>query len=103
MSFQNTSRKITISSSFLSAECCDWNKNFQQSFIDLNKYIGNSDGTFTLTEAGFAQTASSLSLRGAVLFASLKTRSGSLNNVSFDLNLCIANMNGKLEFQKPYV
>lgn len=102
MAFQHTSRNILNHGSVLKAECRDWNGNYKASSLDLNQYIGNSNGAFAVTAAGFADSAMNITVDGTVLSARLKTATGDYEEAVFDLNLCVANKNGTLRFQKPY-
>lgn len=103
MAFQSTSRGIYISGSILRAECRDWDKNWRSASLDLDEFIGNSDGKFSLSDKNFSHSANNLQLCGSKLSASLLRRNGLRLKATFDLNLCVANMNGSLEFQKPFV
>lgn len=103
MAFQSTSRGIYISGSILQAECRDWNKDWRSASLDLDKFIGNSDGQFSLSDKDFSRSADNLQLCGSKLSASLRRRDGQQVKATLDLNLCVANMNGSLEFQKPFV
>jgi hypothetical protein len=103
MAFQSTSRRIHLSGSILRAECHDWDKNWRSASLDLDKYIGNSDGKFSLSGKNFSQGANNLELCGSKLSARLRRHDGQHVKATFNLNLCVANMNGSLEFQKPFV
>ena len=91
MSFEYTSRNISIVGSVLRAECRDWDRNWKQSSLDLNQYIGSTDGAFSVTRQQFASFASNVSIKGSILSAKLRKNNGGWNDASFDLNLCIAN------------
>ncbi|KAI0467785.1 hypothetical protein F4859DRAFT_506508 [Xylaria cf. heliscus] len=101
MAFQSTSRGIYIRGGILQAECRDWDGNWRSSSFDLDKVIGNSDGKFSLSDRNFSHSADNLQLSGSKLSASLRRRDGQRVTAIFDLNLCVANKNGSLEFQKP--
>ncbi|KAI0445135.1 hypothetical protein F4803DRAFT_509522 [Xylaria telfairii] len=101
MAFQSTSRGIYLSGSIVRAECCDRDGNWRSASLDLDNVIGNSDGKFSLSDKDFSHGAENLQLYGSKLSASLPRRDGQRVEATFDLNLCVANMNGGLEFQKP--
>ncbi|KAI1496536.1 hypothetical protein F5X99DRAFT_400150 [Biscogniauxia marginata] len=101
MSFEFTSRNISIKHNILKAECRDINQNWKTSSLDLDQYIGNLDGTFALSEKAFSRSASNIQLDGAILYATLLRRDQQPVPVNVDLNICVANINGNLEFQKP--
>ncbi|KAK0664634.1 hypothetical protein QBC41DRAFT_283636 [Cercophora samala] len=102
MAFQLTSRGVHLSGSTLHAECRDWNSDWISTSLELDEVLGNSDGKFSLSDKNFSHSAKNLRLlRGSKLSASLRRRDGQLAKATFDLNLCVANINGHLQFQKP--
>ncbi|KAI1635309.1 hypothetical protein F4809DRAFT_651288 [Biscogniauxia mediterranea] len=101
MAFEVTSRNISIKNNVLKAECRDCNQNWKKSSLDLDQFIGNIDGAFSLSERHFSRSAKEISLDGAKLCATLLKRNQEPSMVSVDLNICVSNINGKLKFQKP--
>lgn len=65
--------------------------------------MGNSDGAFSFSKSLFSKSAENIKLDGAILSANLRRRDGTLASATLNLNICIANMDGYLVFQKPFV
>ncbi|KAI8622892.1 Cyanovirin-N [Xylariaceae sp. FL1651] len=102
MSFEATSRNISLQHDcILWADCRKRNNQWRRTSIELSRYIGNSDGAFTFSKPLFSKNAENIKLHGAILSAKLRRRDGTLVSATLNLNICIANMNGYLEFQKP--
>ena len=69
--------------------------------IDLDAIIGNIDGNFLWGSGGYSQSAQNISLNGAnTLSAQLQKADGRWNNTQqLNLDVCIANINGRLTYQ----
>ena len=114
MSFSQSSQNIQlIDNHILRAKVRDENGNWRQSEIDLNKFIGNYDGTLQWTERSsfvqtpelaitnvpdFSHSARDVRVVGPALFASVSNRKGEWSERSLDLDYAIGNENGKLTY-----
>jgi hypothetical protein len=106
MSFSSSCHAIVLTrSAQLSARCLNEHGQYVSSTLDLDYYLTNRNGEFcckTGFGAGFVTSAQNIVLRdGAVLCASLLNDHGSLVPAIFNLNFCVANINGQLVFKKP--
>ncbi|KAJ2919827.1 hypothetical protein MD484_g591, partial [Candolleomyces efflorescens] len=103
MSFSLTARSIELNGAWLTAKLLTKEGSWVDSALDLNKHIQNVDGAFdvTTTASGWAHSAKSQYLKGATLFAQLRTIQGHFaEETSVDLNLFVKNENGVLIFDR---
>ncbi|KAF9351214.1 hypothetical protein BGX34_000734 [Mortierella sp. NVP85] len=104
MSFQLTSKDIRlVDSHILAASCQTREGEWQDASIDLNGYIGNDDGYFSLNQTNFAQSAEDVKIESSTdkvsLLASLRCRNDQWNATqTFDLTDLIENDDGTLRF-----
>jgi hypothetical protein len=98
--------KIEINGSILSTSCTKSNGDSQQTFIDLDKYIGNLDGTLSWGDKNFSKTckniapAQLLSTRQLILVAECKTAAGDTYYPSeIELDSHIVNIDGTLSYE----
>ncbi|KAK7039079.1 hypothetical protein VNI00_010243 [Paramarasmius palmivorus] len=101
MPFSLNSTQITLNGTILEALCETGQDRHIQSSIDLNNHLGNKDGHFDIRASGFLSGARSISLDGSILNAELQRKSGEWIDASINLDLCVENQNGKLEFVIP--
>ncbi|KAK1776295.1 Cyanovirin-N [Copromyces sp. CBS 386.78] len=102
MAFYNSCRNVSLDGCILKAECQDSNGYWGSwSSIDLNDYIGNTDGYFNTSTNRFWETATDIFLKGSVLHASMEDGDGNYREEqTIDLNLFITNDNGHLKFKQ---
>ncbi|KAF8965025.1 hypothetical protein BDZ97DRAFT_810070 [Flammula alnicola] len=87
MPFTDSFRKVTINKGVLSAECKKSdNKTWISSSINLDEFLGNVDGKFTLGGKGFSQSAQDITLADGVISAKLKNATGKYVDAKFDLS-----------------
>ncbi|KAK3817783.1 MAG: Cyanovirin-N [Benniella sp.] len=104
MSFQLTSKNIRlVDNHILAASCQTREGGWQDASIDLNGYIGNEDGYFSLNQTNFAQSAEDVKIDSSTekvsLVASLRRRNDQWNaSQTFDLTELIENDDGTLRF-----
>lgn len=103
--FSQTCEKIELSGSRLSASCETISGRYTKTSIDLDRYIGNIDGTLEWGDALFSLTCHDLdlaqSLRGGtyVLAGNCETRDQENSATEINLDEHIANIDGELEFE----
>lgn len=73
-------------------------KNWNESSIDLNKFIGNEDGYFVWDGENFSETCYNIRLEGSILYADLSNREGNYCQNSIDLAERIENQDGNFAF-----
>ncbi|KAH7422534.1 hypothetical protein KP509_12G013100 [Ceratopteris richardii] len=89
----------TLSRTTLTASCPGVDGNPVTSSIDLNSKISNSNGKLVCPGNDFAASCSNIGLSGGhTLLANCKDENGNVIQMSLDLNDCISNSNGHLEF-----
>ncbi|KAH6557002.1 hypothetical protein KP509_1Z070400 [Ceratopteris richardii] len=89
----------TLSGTTLSASCADISGNPVTSSLDLNDKISNNDGQLVCPGADFAASCSNIGLSGGhTLVANCKDVNGAVIQTSLDLNNCISNNDGYLQF-----
>jgi hypothetical protein len=99
--------KIEIDGSTLSASCEKRNGDSQQTSIDLNRYIGNLDGTLSWGDKDFSKTckniglAQLLSTKQLILVADCQPAVGgdSYSPTEIDLDAHLANIDGTLKYE----
>ena len=104
MSFSSSCHTISLQPpAHLHALCRRPTGEFVPSSIDLNRYLANRNGEFYWRHVGrgFVSTAQDIRLDGAVLCASLLDDRDQPVSAHLNLNFCIANVEGRLVFQKP--
>ncbi|KAI0308579.1 Cyanovirin-N [Amylostereum chailletii] len=101
MAFTLTSRSISLHDTILSAECRTRDGKWKISYLDLNQYLSNRNGSFKLHGTNYFHTAESVSLDGHTLRASLRRIDGEYGEALLDLTLCVDNVDGTLRFKKP--
>lgn len=94
--FGNSSSNIYLSGTTLHASCKDSQGNSHNSSLNLNTYIGNSEGSLVWGASNFAASSSNISLSGTTLHADCKDSSGKSHHSSLNLNSYISNIEGKL-------
>ncbi|QUC21291.1 uncharacterized protein UV8b_05534 [Ustilaginoidea virens] len=100
MSFTNSSSNFWLEDNhILHASCVDNDGNSHDSQLDLDHYIGNSDGWFAWDGVNFSKTASNVQLQGSQLTAELATLSGEPRERQvINLDERIGNNNGQLAY-----
>ncbi|KAH7025685.1 Cyanovirin-N [Microdochium trichocladiopsis] len=98
MSFWDSSQEVTLEDNILRASCQDVEGNWQTTEINLNDFLGNSNGIFEWGGGGWHGTATNYRLEGPVLVAQLDDGNGEWPEAKIDLNERITNNNGQLEF-----
>ncbi|KAI0871780.1 Cyanovirin-N [Hypoxylon argillaceum] len=102
MSFQTSSRDITLDNDghTLRAYCLTPGGDYKPSSIDLNNYIGNSDGQFVWGSTDYIKTAAKVALSGVKLSANLTRDEGSVHlGAVIHLGDRIENDNGQLKYE----
>ena len=85
--FSGSSRNISLSGSFLNAQCEGADGQFHDSSLNLNDIIGNNNGQFIYPGSGWFDSAESASLDGGrILQASLRNASGSSSFAEINLD-----------------
>lgn len=97
MSFSSSSQNIRLDGTYLIADCQDEDENWQESSIDLNAILGNSEGLFDSKGANFADSAEMYELADTTLVARLSNSDGDYQEASIDLDSVVKNNNGRLE------
>ncbi|OAQ58302.1 CVNH domain-containing protein [Pochonia chlamydosporia 170] len=102
MSFVATSQSFWLENGhILHAQCRDTDGSWKDSTIDLNQFIGNSDGWFVWDGANFSRSAQNISLDGPMLSAELTTHDGGhRERQGLNLNDRISNNNGQLAYNR---
>ncbi|KAJ5892349.1 hypothetical protein N7504_009040 [Penicillium tannophilum] len=103
MSFSQSSQNIHTEtkdgSLFLFCQAQNEVGDWQAAEINLDEFIGNSDGWFEWDGVDFSQSAQNIHLEGTYLTADLPMRDGGYRErQGIDLNDRIGNENGKLVF-----
>jgi hypothetical protein len=93
-----SARDLQVQGSILSGECYDGSA-WVPSEIDLNRYLGNINGSFRWREPRWSLTAQQVVLNETVLHASLRTRDGRWVPSQIDLSQRIKNIRGYLTYQ----
>ncbi len=96
--FSHSCEELTLQGSRLNAECRKRDQRSQPTSLNLDKKIGNLDGTLSWGDRNFSQSCSHITLDGATLTAVCKRRDGSPNQTSLNLDEGIDNTNGVLRF-----
>jgi hypothetical protein len=98
--FSLTCRNTRISISTLSASCATANGEYKDTSINLNPYIGNTDGSLKWTDTNFIETCRATSLISpSILAAQCKTRDQIWTSTRINLDDHIANIDGTLKFE----
>ncbi|CAE6408264.1 unnamed protein product [Rhizoctonia solani] len=104
MSFsQTTVRPRLLFGRFIQAYC-KRDDSYVKSTLDLDSYLGNSNGTFTTSRAKSRAISApldvdnNLHLDGSNIIADLPTNAPGRNHAKFDLDICLSNDNGKLKW-----
>ncbi|KFG78559.1 hypothetical protein MANI_003012 [Metarhizium anisopliae] len=100
MSFYESSRNIWLEDGhILHAECAYGDDEWNESTIDLNDFVGNSDGWFVWNGVNFSESAGDISVDGAMLTAELNMiEEGTRGRQGINLNDRIGNDNGRLVY-----
>ncbi|ETW87826.1 hypothetical protein HETIRDRAFT_245866, partial [Heterobasidion irregulare TC 32-1] len=101
MAFSLTSRTIILEGSILKAHCRNLQGFWVPSTIDLDRHLGNIDGSFNMSGTNFSRSAESVRLVGTIITASLIRQDSKRLQATLDLNVCIQNIDGQLRFKKP--
>ncbi|KAF7543402.1 hypothetical protein G7Z17_g10763 [Cylindrodendrum hubeiense] len=102
MAFSQSSRNVRLENHTLYADCLEEdNKTWHPTQMDLDRVLGNIDGSFQWGKKAFSKSARNIALEGdSVLKASLENEVGTYGpNQQVNLDEHIANINGEL---KPY-
>ncbi|KHN94518.1 Cyanovirin-N [Metarhizium album ARSEF 1941] len=101
MSFVESSREMWLEDGhILHALCQDDDGNWNGASIDLDRFIGNSDGWFVWDGENFSHSASDISLDGTLLSAEMgMVDGGNRERQGLDLNERIGNSNGELVYK----
>jgi hypothetical protein len=105
--FSLTCEDITLDGSTLSAMCETRNGDQKETSINLDKYIGNLDGTLSWDDHNFSQTCSDLGLaqllssRQLILAANCERAVGgnTYSPSDIELDAHIANIDGTLKYE----
>ncbi|KAF1981689.1 Cyanovirin-N [Aulographum hederae CBS 113979] len=99
MGFSRSSSSLSLSlDGILKATCSRMDGlSLNESSINLNLYLGNSNGRFSFYDHNFTKTVKDVCLKGSKLHALLRTVDGKWEPASFDLNSSTANADGELE------
>ncbi|KAJ1323282.1 CVNH domain-containing protein [Microdochium nivale] len=103
MSFSQSSQCYRLEGSTLFAMCQRSDGNLVDSQIDLDNYIGNSDGEFAVGGSGWFESADPAATRldGTVVITLLKREDGQYGSDQFvDLDDWITNSDGQLMWLK---
>ena len=102
MAFTETSKLIYLEGTFLHAECLDLKFHYNNSEIDLNKYITNIDGVLIWCVNGnFGATSKDLSVlsdKVTILKCLCKNAIGQWREAYLDLDQKIMNIDGVLSY-----
>ncbi|QRV80906.1 AAA family ATPase [Ceratobasidium sp. AG-Ba] len=103
MSFSQTSSDIKLEDSTVLVAQCKRNgaSDPTTSRLDLDRVLGNVNGSFRWGEKSFSDTSSDFILDGTILRATLRKSNGERRRDHIDLNECIANVNGQLVYVSP--
>lgn len=99
MAFSKNIRNARLVDTCLIAECCPSTGDWQQSVLNLNRCIGNNEGSFRWNGQDFTLSARNVRLEGSMLYAQLATSDTIWLNASLDLDDCITNQEGHLRFR----
>lgn len=89
-------RNIRLISSFLlAADCLQQDGSYASCFLDLNGYIGRSNGEFS-RDFNFSNRFQNISLNGTMLRGRLKLNSGILQESLIDISRTGRCLNGRL-------
>ncbi|MEI6429793.1 MAG: CVNH domain-containing protein [Pseudanabaena sp. ELA607] len=100
MKLSRTCQNISISGSILTASCERNNGTYKDSRINLNPYIGNSDGRLIWDDQNFASTCNDMTLSGRSILSAKCLTNAYFRIFSFiDLDDRIVNIDGSLRFQ----
>ncbi|KAG8413081.1 hypothetical protein J3459_015809 [Metarhizium acridum] len=101
MSFYESSKNIWLEDGhILHADCQDDDGNWNESTIDLNEFIGNSDGWFEWDGVNFSESAHDILLDGSRLTAEMgMVEGGNRERQGLELNDRIGNENGQLVYR----
>ncbi|KAL5640589.1 hypothetical protein ACGC1H_001160 [Rhizoctonia solani] len=104
MSFsQTTVRPRLLFGRFIQAYC-KRDDSYVKSTLDLDSYLGNSNGTFTTSRAKSRAISTpldvdnNLHLDGSNIIADLPTNAPGRNHAKYDLDICLSNDNGELKW-----
>ena len=106
MSFFTTSKDIYLSGSVLHATVSTARNRYETntSSLDLNQYLANDNGSFTVHGEGWYNSADHAAtyLQGATLHTRLRKGNGITTvAATFNLDSCVSNIDGSLTFKKP--
>ncbi len=100
MSFSMTSQDIQLEGTTLVATCQTMDGDWSSSVLDLNEGIANIDGVLKWQWNGnFAASSKNLCLDGNWLKCQSRTMSGEWVDAQINLDECVTNNNGNLQFQ----
>jgi hypothetical protein len=102
--FSKTCDDINIEGSTLSATCQTIDGDYQETSINLDKYVGNLDGKLSWGDHDFSQTCENVavaqSLKGEYQVAGkCKTKAGAYTQTELGLDARIANIDGNLQYE----
>jgi hypothetical protein len=99
--FSQTCENINITGSTLTADCERANGGYQDTSIDLDRYIGNIDGTLEWGDRRFSLTCNEVGLAGNNRLRAECERRDQRSYLGSYINLDdhIANIDGRLKFE----
>jgi hypothetical protein len=78
----------------LGAECLQADRTYQETYLDLNQFLGKRNGAFDKHGENFSKGAANIQLVGATLFANLKCDDGTVQRASIALTSILQFTNG---------
>lgn len=96
MAFAESSSNIELRGAVLHADCLDQYGRVWHSTLNLDSFIGNDNGHFSLGWSNFSRSACDIELTGTFLEAKLLDGNGVYHDAAINLNKCIYNNNGRL-------
>ncbi|PPR01774.1 hypothetical protein CVT24_001814 [Panaeolus cyanescens] len=103
MSFSETSTNARLDDNgVLYAECQNDEGEVNTSTLNLNDYIGVINGEFTFAKGGYVSYTAGRVVEGSILKADVTDENtGAASSQELDLDLCVANIDGVLQFENP--
>ena len=100
MAFHYTSRSIVLDGrSLLKAECRDRDGHYRPATLNLDRCLGNDNGTFAWGGVNFSRSARNVSLMFPFLSAELRDCQGRWHDAEVDLAQRVENVNGALRYE----
>ncbi|KAH7286314.1 hypothetical protein KP509_32G000600 [Ceratopteris richardii] len=97
--FSYSCKDVTVTGNFLAADCLNSDGAYDRSSLNMNDMIGNSNGRLVFPGTSFRNSCLSVEINdGHTLTASCKGTDGQYHPTSLDLNSCVYNADGMLDF-----